>query len=164
MFAVIYFLLRPMPQEVCLSCWYLWKPRSKNPRECPKCHSRKTTSLRSVTDAVEAVNEWLKTDPLIECLFNGEVDLKKLADRLESRKNRPLDVLIAPFRAAKSISAFQKVVNNAPLSPKKRLDVRRVILEIAGKYKEEAEEKRIGDFVEEYIENMSRGENTEESS
>ncbi len=149
-------LLEIMPQEVCLSCWYLWKPRGENPRECPNCHSRKTTSLRNVTDAVEAVVDWLESDPLLEPLIGGEVNLKELAARFEEKKNKPLDLIISPFRAVKSLSAFQKVAENAPLSPKKRVDARRIILEMAFEFKEEEENRRIGDFVEEYVEKLSK--------
>ncbi len=148
-------LVDKMPQEVCLSCWYLWKPRGKNPRECPNCHSRKTTDLRKVTDAVEAVVKWLESDPLLEPLIGEETNLKKLADRFEEKKNKPLDLLISPFRAVKSLSTFQKVVESAPLSPKIRLDVRRIILEIAFEFQDEINNQRIGDFVEGYIENIS---------
>lgn len=147
-------LLETMPQEVCLSCWYLWKPREKNPRECPNCHSRKTTDLRRVTDAVEAVVKWFETDPLLEPLIGAKTNLEELANRFEEKKNNPIDLLISPFRAVKSLSTFQKVVENAPLSPKIRLDVRRIILEMAFEFKEENKNQRIGDFVEKYIENI----------
>ncbi len=151
-------LVEIMPQEVCLNCWYLWKPRGENPRECPDCHSRKTTSVRKVTDAVESVVKWFDSDPLLEPLIGGETNLNELGERFEEKKNNPLDLLISPFRAVKSLSAFQKVVDDAPLSPKIRLDVRRVILEIAFEFKERNKNKRIGDFVEEYIEKISEKE------
>lgn len=147
-----------MPQEVCLNCWYLWRPRSKNPRECPSCHSRKTTTLTDVVDAVEAVSEWLETDPLMECFLGEEVDFEELERRFERKGHNPLELVITPFRAMKSVAAFQKVVENAPLSPQKRIDARRVILEIAGEYKNGKSEERIGDFVERYIEEMNEDE------
>lgn len=145
-----------MAQEICLNCWYLWKPRRENPRECPECHSRKTTSLRKVTDAVEAVDEWLESDPLLEPIVGEETNLEEVAKRFEKKKNKPLDLLISPFRAVKSLSAFEKVVKNAPLSPKIRTDVRRLILEMAYEFKNKENPGRIGDFVEEYIEKISK--------
>lgn len=147
-----------MPQEVCLNCWHLWRPRSESPRECPRCHSRKITTLSDVVDAVEAVSRWLKKDPLVECFMGDEPDFDELERRFKEKGQNPLDLLVTPFRAMQSVAAFQKVVKNAPLSPKKRMDAREVILEIAGEYQERGDEERIGDFVERYIEEMDKEE------
>lgn len=148
-----------MPQEVCLNCWYLWRPRSKNPRECPRCHSRKITTLTAVVDAVEEVSEWLENDPLMECFLGDEPDFEELQRRFEKKGHNPIELIITPFRAIKSVAAFQKVVENAPFSPQSRIDARRLLLEIAEKYKNSESGERIGDFVERYIEEMN-GEKT----
>lgn len=144
-----------MPQEVCLNCWYLWRPRSKNPRECPRCHSRKITTLTAVVDAVEEVSEWLEKDPLMECFLGDEPDFEELQNRFEKKGHNPIELIITPFRAIKSVAAFQKVVENAPFSPQSRIDARRLILEIAERYKNSGSGERIGDFVERCIEEMN---------
>ncbi len=114
--------------------------------------------MSDVVDAVEAVSRWLEKDPLVECFMGDEPDFDELERRFKERGQNPLDLLVTPFRAMQSVAAFQKVVENAPFSPKKRMDAREIILEIAGEYQERGDERRIGDFVERYIEEMNEEE------
>lgn len=113
--------------------------------------------MRNVVDAVDEVSKWLETDPLCECFFveeKGKDWREELVRKLESKKHHPKELVLSPFRAARSLSAFREVVKDIPIPSRETDDARRIIMEIAWAYNEK-EDIRVGDFVEDYIENLS---------